>query len=235
MKTQTLLLTIAGCLTTVSLFAHSTHSSHSAEKARTIKQTYKMTYTSAAAKTADLDCILTSPNLFFGCELGEKKLNKEVDTMAARIAYDNSLHVKLIAVSLEDLGLTGNNISYTEIKEAAQKLGYKLCPSQIGPELCVLSQNKPQNMEKLGLPKNTNIYIAMDEISETSNMFYNGYYYGFKKDYVFSVTEKGQSLKLGYFVTQFANYTSNFSSKDVMIFINGMENTEDYAAINPVR
>lgn len=183
--------------------------------------------------TISLKCLLSSPTLFYGIELGEKPVRDIVDTLVNEIpTYDTAQQVKLVILSGKDLGFTNQtNISWNAILDSAKSKGYRVCPPQIGPELYVLSQNMPgtQTLLTNKTLKGRPLFIGMDKLrhmgteeTQTSKgfkLFERKPFY----DFIFCI-KSNTSLTdyvLGYSVTNTSTDDNSFgwTSSDMFIFI----------------
>lgn len=181
--------------------------------------------------TISIRCMLFSPNLFYGIELGEKPVRDMVDTLVSEIpSYDTASELNLVIVSARELGFKGyKNILWEDILDSAESRGYEICPPQVGPELYVLSQNMPHGKALLNqkVANGRPIFIGMDRIRHNIIGQKNGGFAFLKRknhfDYVFCIksSPKRHSYELGYSATNTATQDEDFtwSTDDMFIFI----------------
>lgn len=173
--------------------------------------------------TLSVKCLLFSPDLFYGIELGEKPLRDMVDTLVSQInMYDSSDVLNLVIVSGRDLGFTNQqDILWQQIIDSAQSRGYGICPPQAGPEIFVLSQNQKNGHNLLARKVATGkpVFIGMNKIAYKDNTSKGQ---GF--NYVFCIKSNGykNSYSLGYSATSSVNRHKKYtwSSSDMFIFVN---------------
>lgn len=176
-----------------------------------------------------LKCILYSANLFFGCELGEKPLNEEVDTLVTEINnYDSSSQLNLVLVSAKDLGFRGwRNIFWNAIIDSALNHGFRLCPPQAGPEILVMTQGGQQTSGFMAAnqPDGKPIYIGMDKLRHNKEHEKKGRYLlsGANNyfDYVFCIRQEGKNdaYQLGYCITDNATHLFTWTEDDLFLFV----------------
>src|SRR5690349_17044363 len=89
-----------------------------------------------ATDTFSVKNILSSVNLYYGLELGEKRQADVLDTLLHETQFTDSLkHFKLVILQVKQLGIKNKQHIYVEdILDSAKNQGYKLCPPQVGAE-----------------------------------------------------------------------------------------------------
>ncbi len=181
--------------------------------------------------TISVKCLLFSPNLFYGIELGEAHVCGTVDTLLNEIPnYDTTQKLKVVVVSARELGFKGEaDIPWDEIMDSATHKGYGICPPQLGPELYVALQNIPAGRKLLSknILKDKPLFIGMDKLRHMNNDGKKASVHSRKNknyyDFVFCIESntKLHSYELGYSVTDAARDSKGYiwSSNDMFIFI----------------
>jgi hypothetical protein len=168
--------------------------------------------------TFTVKCLVSSANLFYAAELGEKPSLDKVDTLAGSINYTNSQNVHLALVSAADLGFENlDDVKWDEILDSAISHGYQVCPQQMGPELYLLSQcKKLQN-----LPANVPIFIGMQEIKEIVQKRFIGITAKNENGYVFCLKSdcRRKKYQLGYSTTASSNKHYCWTAADKFLFV----------------
>jgi len=230
MKTLISLILVAGFIIPTQMSAVNKGDSRTSEKLSSEKANAKAE-PSATNTHRDLgkqdnvfsvNCLLTSPNLFYASELGEKPVKDKVDSLVGDIQYNEAnTSLDLVVVSANDLGFKNlEDVEWDEILDSALARGYALCPQQTGPELYVLAENKSKSVKLPKLPTNTPVFIGMPQIDKTINHKVLGINFKKNMGYVFCLKAEGQnkSYKLGYCTTNKEEENYFWSSKDMFIF-----------------
>lgn len=179
--------------------------------------------------TINLKCILFSPKLFYGCELGEKPMSTLVDTLVGEIQnYDSSCELHLVTVSLKELGFGGwKGIPCNVILDSARRHGYKLCPPQTAPELIVLSQigRRSHPIFSKTLSDSKPYFIGMNTLRHYSTTDKQGKTIGHSRgsffDYIFCVksSHKKGECQLGFCATTNTTHIFSWTDDDRFIFV----------------
>lgn len=181
--------------------------------------------------TLSIKCLLFSPNLFYGIELGEKPVRDMVDTLVGQInMYDTAKELDLVILSGRDLGFSNQqNILWQQILDSATTRGYGVCPPQAGPEIYVLSQNMKQGHALLArrAAEGKPIFVGMNKLRFSGNTNNKSGIFGSEKhsfDYVFCIKSGRQknSYDLGYCATGAVKGRTKYvwTSNDLFIFVN---------------
>jgi hypothetical protein len=232
MKTLISLILVAGITIPTQMIAANKNTSKESEKVNTAKTSAKadvpaMTYTRRNVVKAEnvfsVNCLLTSPGLFYASELGEKPVMDKVDSLVGQIQYNvnNNNSLDLVVVSAKDLGFKELvDVQWDEILDSALARGYALCPQQTGPELYVLAANKSKTEKLPKLPSNVPVFIGMPQIDKTVSHKVLGFKVTRNEGYVFCLQSQGQnkSYKLGYCTTNKEDENYFWTAQDMFIF-----------------
>jgi hypothetical protein len=231
MKTLISLILVAGISISTQMFAANKTNAKEIEKANNAKAVEKAVAPAVvtthrnlnkAENAFSVNCLLTSPNLFYACELGEKPVMDKVDSLVGNIQYNtDNASIDLVVVSANDLGFKNlADVEWDEILDSALARGYALCPQQTGPELYVMAANKSKTVKLPKLPINTPVFIGMPQIDKTVSHKVLGFKVQKNEGYVFCLKAQGQnkSYKLGYCTTNKEDENYFWTSQDMFIF-----------------
>lgn len=176
--------------------------------------------------TMSMRCILYTPELFYGIELGEKNAKDMVDTLVGEVPfYDTNDNYNLVILSARDLGFENErDIFWQDILDSAESKGYGVCPAQVAPELFVQSQNMSNSSLLAKRASGSRpLFVGMDKIKHAAVTAKKNRQAKDAFDYVFCIKRdtRKHAYALGYCATNKANNRAEFTwnSNDLFIFI----------------
>lgn len=121
------------------------------ETSQKVQKTWRTIELGTGLKTAsDFYKALTAA----GCRVDN--LVKVMMSQSTFTVADESRKVELVKISVDELGFP-DGAKYSDICQRAQKLGFQLCPAEVGPQLCLL-RCRDQNINEWR-------HIAMEPIA----------------------------------------------------------------------
>lgn len=173
--------------------------------------------------------LLSSVELYYGMELGEKRQADILDTLLHETPFTDSLkQFNLVIIQVKQLGIKNKqHVFFEDIIDSAKSQGYKACPPQVGAEILVHTQNMPHDkgLFTSKVIDGTDVFIGMDPETHSKMKYKKGEARKGKFfDYVFCIKSdpKNKGLALGYAKSDSNNSSEIYvwTSNDYVVLVN---------------